>query len=915
VTEAATSTSAANEAELERPAPSAAAGPLAGLRVLELGGEQADYAGLLCAGLGATVIKVEPPDGSRSRQIGPFHGDDPDPERSLYFWGYNRGKRSVVIDLASAEGRDRLRGLLAEADVLIDATSLGELAAFRINPADYPALVHARLTPFGEDGPWAGLATSDLVSLALGGVVMNCGYDPDPAGHYDLPPVAPQAWHSFHIAGEQLVIGIVSALIYRLRSGVGQKVSVAIHEAVAKNTEMDLMSWVMLRQPVYRQTCRHALATITNPSISYTKDGRWNLSMHVGPRDERYLRPFLEGYGLAEGMTSVIAEPPPGVRAVAGSTGAATAGVEYVQRLTRRFRYDDLPWQEAQRAGLLWSPIRKPHENAVDGHWLSRGTFADVPHPELDATLRYPVSKWISTRGSWTAGRRAPLLGEDDKLLRDGWLPREEENSRSGCRTDPSSPDRPLDSGTGADATVGETPGAGGGNPGSVRDNGVDSLLFGGASADDDGLSALGKPFPLAGVRILDFSWFLASAGATRFLAALGADVLKVEWKTHPDSGRGSLVPEGGRAARDGATGALPALKDPGIGGQYNNKNPGKRGLSLNAADPRGLEIARALLARCDVVAEGFSPGVLERWGLGYAEQRKIRPDIIYVKQSGMGAFGTYGRFRAVGPIAAALSGMSEMSGLPSPAPPAGWGYSFLDWFGAYSMALSVLAALYHRDLTGEGQWIDASQTEAGIMLTQVPVLDWAANGRAWERSGNRAPYQSIAPQGIYRCAGDDRWIAITCASQDQWRALAHLAGHDDWMADPRFGTAASRLAHHDALDAGLDAWTRSFEPYELMMRLQSAGVPAGVCQTAGDRCDNDPQLRHLGWLTELTGTRIGRWPLAEVPVRMSRTPPYLGGRPDRAAPLYGEDNAAILTGLLGMSEDEVAELTEQGVL
>ena len=683
-------TEAPNEAELERPAPSAAAGPLAGLRVLELGGEQADYAGLLCAGLGATVIKVEPPDGSRSRQLGPFYGGDPDPERSLYFWGYNRGKRSVVIDLAAADGRDRLRGLLAEADVLIDATSLGELAAFRVNPADYPALVHARLTPFGEDGPWAGLATSDLVSLALGGVVMNCGYDPDPAGHYDLPPIAPQAWHSFHIAGEQLVIGIVSALIYRLRSGLGQKVSVAIHEAVAKNTEMDLMSWVMLRQPVYRQTCRHALATITNPSISYTKDGRWNLSMHVGPRDERYLRPFMDSYGLADGMTEVIAEPPPGVRAVAGSTSAATAGVEYVQRLTRRFRYDDLPWQEAQRAGLLWSPIRKPHENAADGHWLSRGTFADVPHPELDVTLRYPVSKWISTRGSWAAGLRAPLLGEDDKLLRDGWLPREEENSRSGFRTDPSSPDQAGDSpatangsvtapassatsaGSPARLTAGSTAPAAPTSPTAWTSGSAGRSTTGSAGrADpDEELSALGKPFPLAGVRILDFSWFLASAGATRFLAALGADVLKVEWKTHPDSGRGSLVPEGGRAAREGATSPVPALKDPGIGGQYNNKNPGKRGLSLNVADPRGLEIARALLAKCDVVAEGFSPGVLERWGLGYADQRKIRPDVIYVKQSGMGAFGTYGRFRAVGPIAAALSGMSEMSGLPSPAPP-----------------------------------------------------------------------------------------------------------------------------------------------------------------------------------------------------------------------------------------------------
>ena len=208
-------------------------------------------------------------------------------------------------------------------------------------------------------------------------------------------------------------------------------------------------------------------------------------------------------------------------------------------------------------------------------------------------------------------------------------------------------------------------------------------------------------------------------------------------------------------------------------------------------------------------------------------------------------------------------------------------------------MALSVLAALYHRDLTGEGQWIDASQTEAGIMLTQVPVLDWGANGRSWERNGNRSPYQEIAPQGIYQCAGDDRWIAITCASQGQWRALAHLAGHDDWAADPRFASAAGRIAHYDELDDGITAWTRSFEPYGLMARLQAAGVPAGVCQTAADRCDNDPQLRHLGWLTELTGTRIGRWPLAEIPVRMSRTPPYLGGRPDRAAPLYGEDNVA----------------------
>ena len=176
-------------------------------------------------------------------------------------------------------------------------------------------------------------------------------------------------------------------------------------------------------------------------------------------------------------MTSVIAEPPPGVRAVAGSTSAATAGVEYVQRLTRRFRYDDLPWQEAQRAGLLWSPIRKPHENAADEHWLSRGTFADVPHPELDATLRYPVSKWISTRGSWAAGRRAPLLGEDDKLLRRRLAPRGRRKFKIRISNGPVVPwsaRRLLAAATGHAARRrrpgGETL-AGGGHDGTVREN------------------------------------------------------------------------------------------------------------------------------------------------------------------------------------------------------------------------------------------------------------------------------------------------------------------------------------------------------------------------------------------------------------------------------------------------------------
>src|SRR5262249_43743938 len=225
-------------------------------------------------------------------------------------------------------------------------------------------------------------------------------------------------------------------------------------------------------------------------------------------------------------------------------------------------------------------------------------------------------------------------------------------------------------------------------------------------------LSRWGKPFALDGIRILDFTWFLASAGGTRFLAALGAESIKVEWAAHPDTRMGAMAPVGGREARRAATGPLPGVTDSDMGGQFNNKNAGKRGISLNVAHPKGLEIARRLVTMSDIVAEGFSPGVMDRWGLGYDALRELKPDIIYAQQSGMGTAGTYGRFRAVGPIAGSIAGASEMSGLPEPAMPVGWGYSYLDWIGAYSFATAMLSALVHRDRTGQGQWIDASQCE-----------------------------------------------------------------------------------------------------------------------------------------------------------------------------------------------------------
>jgi CoA-transferase family III len=204
----------------------------------------------------------------------------------------------------------------------------------------------------------------------------------------------------------------------------------------------------------------------------------------------------------------------------------------------------------------------------------------------------------------------------------------------------------------------------------------------------------------------------------------------------------------------------------------------------------------------------------------------------------------------------------------------------------AYSFALAILTALFHRARIAEGQWVDASQCEVGLFISGTTILDWSASRRIWSRYGNRSPYKPAAPHNVYPFAGDDRWLAIACFTDAARRALTKVAGHAEWANDGRFSDLAGRLAHQDALDDLVGGWTKSHDAYESMLALQGARVPAGVCQTAADRCDHDPQLAALSWLTEVTGTKIGRWPIAEVPVKLSESSAYIGGRLDRGAPL-----------------------------
>jgi crotonobetainyl-CoA:carnitine CoA-transferase CaiB-like acyl-CoA transferase len=305
----------------------------------------------------------------------------------------------------------------------------------------------------------------------------------------------------------------------------------------------------------------------------------------------------------------------------------------------------------------------------------------------------------------------------------------------------------------------------------------------------------------------------------------------------------------------------------------------------------------------------------MERWGLGYETLREINPGLIYLQITGMGKSGTYKAYLSVGPTAQALSGLTHMSGSPEPMPPAGWGYSYLDHSTGYYGAILVLAALLQRRRTGRGCYIDLSQTETGIMLSGTATLEAQVTGTPTARHGNRMQAAAWAPHGAYPCRGTDEWIAIAVQTDEQWEALVAELGAPAWAREGRFQTAGGRKAHEDELDRLLAEFTKNEDRYELMNRLQQRSVPAGVVQTAKDRCTRDPQLQARGYFVPLPQSEIGTWPIEGFPAKCQNMLINVGGLPGRAAPLMGEDNDSVYRDVLGLTPEEMATLREDWII
>ncbi len=418
--------------------------------------------------------------------------------------------------------------------------------------------------------------------------------------------------------------------------------------------------------------------------------------------------------------------------------------------------------------------------------------------------------------------------------------------------------------------------------------------------------SAPARPRPLEGVRVIDLTKIVAGPNATRMLATMGAEVIRVEW--HDDRALDLL-----RGVRPLAPGG--EADSVNRSGLFNNINAGKYGITLNMNLPQGRDLFKRLIADASVLCENYSPRQMERWELGYDVLSKINPGLIYLQISGMGKSGTYNAYLSVGPTAQALSGLTHMSGFPEPMPPAGWGYSYLDHSTGYYGAILVLAALLRRRRTGRGCYIDLSQTETGIMVSGTATLEAQVTGKPTDRHGNRMQAAVWAPHGAYPCRGIDEWIAIAIQNDEQWAALVAEIGAPDWTRDARFNSAAGRKANEDELDRLMAGATKNAERYDLMNRLQRRGIAAAAVQKADDRCERDLQLKARDYFVPLPHSEIGTWDIEGFPAKFGKVPIDVGGLPHRGAPMMGEDNDAIYRNLLGLTPQEIATLREEWVI
>ncbi len=391
----------------------------------------------------------------------------------------------------------------------------------------------------------------------------------------------------------------------------------------------------------------------------------------------------------------------------------------------------------------------------------------------------------------------------------------------------------------------------------------------------------------LEGVKIADFSRVIVGPLSTKTLCDWGATVVKIEGRS--------------RLGHYRTTGPEPDLS-----AHFTSWNTGKLSIAINLANDKGIQLAKRIVAWSDVVVESFAGGSMQRMGLGYEALRQVRPDIIMLSSCMQGQTGPFASHPGWGFQLSALSGFCHITGWPDRPPPELGVYT--DFVAPHFNVTTILAALLYRRRTGRGLYIDMSQFENALHFMSPVLLDYSVNRRVAGKVGNRC--SCAAPHGAYRCKGEDRWCAIAVRDDEQWQSFCHATGNQALMTDQRFATMLARKRNEDELDRLVTDWTAARTAEEVMELLQAAAVPAGVLVTGEDMLEKDPQIKHRGTFREVDHPRMGKHHPPGSPFLMSTATDEVG-----RAPLLGEHNEYVLKQILGLSDDEIANLVISGAV
>ncbi|MDO8673358.1 MAG: CoA transferase, partial [Dehalococcoidia bacterium] len=502
----------------------------------------------------------------------------------------------------------------------------------------------------------------------------------------------------------------------------------------------------------------------------------------------------------------------------------------------------------AVQRGITLYPVYSPKDVVEDIQLKDRRFWETLEHPELGDTITYPGAFLKLSGSECGLRRRAPLIGEHNEEIY-GELRRNVSQ--------------------GAD------------NPGKS------------ARATPQGQRALSKHV-FEGLKVLDFCWVAAGPTTTKLLVDHGATVIRVESSHRPDTLRLASP------FKD----SLPGINRSGYYASFNND---KLSLALNLQQPKAIEIARKLVGWADIVAESYSPGAMSRMGLDYESLLRIKPDLIMFSTSQQGQTGPHAGIAGYGTQLVSLAGFTWLGGWPDRVPVGPQG-AYTDTTAPAVGATAIAAALDYKRRTGKGMHIDLSHYESAANFIAPVLLDYMVNGRIQHAQGNRCP--EAAPHGVFHCKGEERWCNIAVFNEEEWLALRGEMGNPDWAGKPEFASFDLRKLNEDELEKQIAIWTADQIAEEVMLRLQGAGVPAGVVQNSED-LHNDPQLAHRNFLRVLDHSEIGKHSYEALPFKLSKTPAEL----KKAAPCLGDDTEYVCTQILGLSDEEVVQLIADGVL